>query len=77
MDEKSGPLKMLRTKDWLKLKAQDSTFSILISMGPIVHLGVTEMLRREIERLQSHLGDTEIPIGETDLPRFCGSGYDI
>ena len=29
------------------------------------------------ERLQSHLGETEIPIGETDLPRVSGSGYDI
>ena len=46
-------------------------------MGPIAHLGGTEMLRRETERLQSHLGETEIPIGETDLPRVCGSGYDI
>ena len=46
-------------------------------MGPIVHLGGTETLRREIERLQSHLGETEIPIGETDLPRVCGSDYDI
>ena len=41
------------------------------------HLGGTEMLRRETERLQSHLGETEIPIGETGLPRVCGSGYDI
>ena len=32
---------------------------------------------KEIEKLQSHLGETEIPIGETDLPRVCGSGYDI
>ena len=46
-------------------------------MGPIAHLGETEMLRRETERLQSHLGETEIPIGETDLLRVCGSGYDI
>ena len=46
-------------------------------MGPIAHVGKTEMLRRETERLQSHLGETEIPIGETDLPRVCGSGYDI
>ena len=45
-----------------------------ISMGPIAHLGKTETLRRETERLQSHLGETEIPIGETDLPRVCGSG---
>ena len=46
-------------------------------MGPIAHLGGTEMLRRETDRLQSHLGETEIPISETDLPRVCGSGYDI
>ena len=50
---------------------------IAISMGPITHLGGTKMLRREIERLQSHLGETEIPISETDLPRVCGSVYDI
>ena len=50
---------------------------IAISVGPIAHLYWTKMLRREIERLQSHLGETEIPIGETDLPRVCGSGYDI
>ena len=46
-------------------------------MGPIAHLGKTETLRRETERLQSHLDETEISIGETDLPRVCGSGYDI
>ena len=50
---------------------------IAISVGLIAHLGGTETLRRETERLQSHLGETEIPIGETDLPRVCGSGYDI
>ena len=43
---------------------------IAISVGPIARLGGTEMLRRETERLQAHLG-------ETDLPRVCGSGYDI
>ena len=50
---------------------------IAISVGPIAHLGEAEMLRRETKRLQSHLGETEIPIGETDLPRVCGSGYDF
>ena len=44
-------------------------------MGPIAHLGLTETLRRETERLQSHLGETEIPIGETEKTRVCGSGY--
>ena len=39
-------------------------------VGPIAHLGLTETLRREIERLQSHLGETEIPIGETDFLGF-------
>ena len=48
-----------------------------ILVGPITHLGRTETLRRETERLQPHLGVTEIPIGETDLPSVCVSGYDI
>ena len=39
------------------------------SVGPIAHLGWTEMLRRETESLQSHLGETEIPIGETEMTR--------
>ena len=50
---------------------------ITISVGSIAHLGGTKTLQRETKRLQSHLGETEIPIGETDLPRVCGSGYDI
>ena len=29
------------------------------SVRPIAHLGLTETLRRETERLQSHLGETE------------------
>ena len=33
------------------------------------------MLRRETESLQSHLGETEIPIGETEVTRVSGSGY--
>ena len=50
---------------------------IAISVGPIAHLGGTEMLRRETEILQSHVGETEIPIGEIEKTRVCGSGYDI
>ena len=45
MDEKSGPLKMLRTKDWLKLKAQDSTFSILVVQDHIESIGKPILLR--------------------------------
>ena len=30
---------------------------------------------RETESLQSHLGETEIPIGETELIRLFGYGY--
>ena len=41
-------------------------------MGPIAHLGLTGTLRREIESLQSHLGEIEIPMGETELIRVCG-----
>ena len=32
---------------------------------------------RKTESLQPHLGETEIPIGKTDLLRVCGSGYDF
>ena len=35
------------------------------------------MLLRETEKLQPHPGETEIPIGKTDLLRVCGSGYDF
>ena len=48
---------------------------IALSVEPIAHLGLTETLRRETERLQSHLGETEIPIGETEKTRVYGSGY--
>ena len=48
---------------------------IAISVGPIVYLGLTEMLRRATEILQSHLGETEIPIGEAEKTRVSGSGY--
>ena len=48
---------------------------IAISVGPIAHLGLTKTLRRETESLQSYLGEIEIPIGETEMTRVCGSGY--
>ena len=48
---------------------------IAISVGPIAHLGLTETLRSETKRLQSHLGETKIPIGETEKTRVYGSGY--
>ena len=33
------------------------------------------MLQRETESLQPHLGETEIPIGETEVTRVSGCGY--
>ena len=48
---------------------------IAFSVGLIAHLGLTETLRRETGSLQSHLGETEIPIGETEKTRVSGSGY--
>ena len=44
-------------------------------MGPIAHFGETETLRSETESLQSHLCETEFPIGETELIRVSGYGY--
>ena len=40
-----NPFKMLRTKDWLKLKAQDSTFSILVIQDHIESIGKPILLR--------------------------------
>ena len=48
---------------------------ITISVEPIAHLGLTETLRRETKRLQSHLDETEIPISETKKTRVYGCGY--
>ena len=70
-----GPVRSFRW-DRNVMKRKQRVY-IAISVGPIAHLGGTETLRRETERLKSHLGETDIPIGETDLPRVCGSGYDI
>ena len=39
------PFKMLRTKDWLKLKAQDSTFSILVIQDNIESIGKPILLK--------------------------------
>ena len=44
-------------------------------MGPIADIGGTETMRRETKRLQSHFGETEIPIGEAEKARVYGSGY--
>ena len=42
-------------------------------VGQNAHLGWAETLRRETESLQSHLSETEIPIGETEVTRVCGA----
>ena len=39
------------------------------------HLDETETLQREMETLQSHLDETDIPISETKVTRVSGSGY--
>ena len=43
----SGTLKILRTKDWLKLKAQDSLFSILVIQDHIESIGKPILSRRD------------------------------
>ena len=42
-----NPFKMLRTKDWLKLKSQDSTFSILVIQDHIESIGKTNTIKRD------------------------------
>ena len=41
----SNPFKVLKTKDWLKLKAQDSTFSILVIQDHIESIGKPLLLK--------------------------------
>ena len=60
----------------LKRCERKQSVCIAILVGPIAHLGLTKTLQRETERLQSHLGETEIPIGETKKIRVSGNGYD-
>ena len=40
-----NPFKILRTKDWLKLKALDSTFSILVIQDHIESIGKPILLK--------------------------------
>ena len=40
-----NPFKMLRTKDWLKLKAQDTTFSISVIQDHIESIGKPILLK--------------------------------
>ena len=42
----SGPFKMQRTKDWLKLKAQDSTFFILVIQDHIESIGKANTIKK-------------------------------
>ena len=68
-----GPIRSSRL-DRSVTKGKQGVY-IAISVGPIAHLGWTETLRRETKRLQSRLGETEIPLGETEKIRVSGSGY--
>ena len=47
MDEESGSLKIIRTKDWLKLQDQDSTFYILVIQDHIESIGKLILSRRD------------------------------
>ena len=45
MDDESGSLKILRTKEWLKLKAQDSSFYILVIQDHIESIGKVNTIK--------------------------------
>ena len=68
-----GPIRSFRWNQNITKRKQG--VCIAKSVGPIAHFGETETLRRETKNLQSHLGETEIPIDETEVIRVCGSGY--
>ena len=45
MDDESGSLKILMTKDWLKLQAQESSFYILVIQDHIESVGKPILLK--------------------------------
>ena len=45
MDEESGSIKIIRTKDWLKLQGQDSTFYILVIQDHIESIGKANTIK--------------------------------
>ena len=53
-----NPFKRLRTKDWLKLKAQDSTFSILVIQDHIQSIGKPILLKGDDVLLNGLLAQT-------------------
>ena len=61
-----GPIRSSRLDRNVTKKKQ--SVCIAISVGLIAHLGLTETLQRETERLQSYLGEAE-------KTRVSGSGY--
>ena len=60
-----------------KLQKGNTEFTLQSRWDRFALLVRPKSYEREIESLQSHLGETEIPIVKTDLPSDCGSGYDI
>ena len=53
-----NPFKMLGTKDWLKLRAQDSTFSILVVQDHIESIGKPILLRGDEVLLNGLLAES-------------------
>ena len=49
---------MLRTKDWLKLKAQESTFSILVIQDHVESIGKPILLRGDEVLLNEFLAQS-------------------
>ena len=60
-----------------KLQRGNTEFTLQSRCDRFALSGRPKSYKRETERLQPHLGETEIPIGKTDLLRVCGSGYDF
>ena len=53
-----NPFKMLRTKDWLKLKAQEPKFSILVIQDHIESIGKPILLKGDEVLLNGFLAQS-------------------
>ena len=58
-----------------KLKRENTEFTLQSRWDRFALLVRPKSYERETESLQPHLGETEIPIGETEKTRVSGSGY--
>ena len=68
-----GPIRSFGETE--KLQRGNTEFTLQSRWDRSALLVRPKLLQETTESLQSHLGETDIPIGETEKTRVSGSGY--